>query len=110
MKFPRKFRRLLETRLADVERPNHVAVVYAVCAVRDTSCGWGGWILDGAFRRPRRRSKTWPHGRPLPSTGGKCPRCGKVLFRTDAQLLAEVKGPFPPHPFDSDVVPMEFSR
>jgi len=51
MGFPRKFKALLETKLNDVESPDYLWLTYAVCAMSTDACGWGGWIVDGAFKK-----------------------------------------------------------
>lgn len=84
MAFPRKFQKLIETRLGDVEHPDYVLLTYAVCACDSDSCGWGGWILEGAFKDDSSRKRD---GRVLSGDySQKCPQCGKNTFRTDATL------------------------
>jgi hypothetical protein len=95
MPFPRKFRRLVEIELPDVEAPDYVWVVYAVCAVTPQGCGWGGWMLEGAFKlgdgltTDNRVTTRWGDTI-LPSMDAQiCPRCGGETFRTGADLRME---------------------
>lgn len=84
MPFPRKFKDLLEATLDSVEKPDFALLTYAVCGCESASCGWAGWILEGAFRDdPTQPSE----GRILPGDyEQKCPRCGKSTFRTEATV------------------------
>ena len=50
MAFPSKFKHWLEINSKDIEIPDYVWLTYAVCAVTNRGCGWGGWIIEGAFR------------------------------------------------------------
>jgi hypothetical protein len=113
MPFPRKFQPLLELELPDVDRPDYAWLVYSVCACTPDACGWGGWVLDGAFqklspeiRATRRQDKVLP-GIYHPG----CPRCGKPLFRTGADLRLEPSLDQTPALIpgvDYQVVPMEY--
>ena len=112
MPYPRKFKSLLESKLKDVEIPDYIWLTYAVCATEKDSCGWGGWIIEAAFKKSKNKHAT--------STGDKllnaadkqiCPQCGKELFRTAASVRYEpskdqarslVQG------FDYEVVPLEY--
>lgn len=96
MGFNKKFKHLLELELKDVEVPDYVIMTYAVCAVEREACGWGGWMIEAAFKRTEK--KDWPTG-----TGDKlvetfdlqlCPRCGRETFRTDASIIVENPKPF----------------
>jgi hypothetical protein len=87
MALPRKFRHLIELELRDVEKPDYVWLTYAVCATEKDSCGWGGWMIEAAFKQT--------DGKHLTGTGDKvlsaamdqvCPRCGKTTFRTAASI------------------------
>jgi hypothetical protein len=87
MPFPRKFKQLLELKLKDIEAPDYVLLTYAVCACEKDSCGWGGWMIEAAFKKDTKKH--------LNSTGDKvlsavmdqvCPVCGKDTFRTEASI------------------------
>jgi hypothetical protein len=88
MSYPRKFGKLLEVTLSDVEQPDYVWITYAVCACSEDSCGWGGWIIDGVFAKSvDKQNPTATGDKPLPADDvQKCPRCGKDLFRTEASI------------------------
>ncbi len=82
MPFPEKFRNLIELREEQVDVPDYVWLAYAVCAVKEDSCGWQGWIIESAWRQRE--------GEPRESevradTNRLCPRCGKSLFRTEVE-------------------------
>jgi hypothetical protein len=80
MPFPRKFKQLLEIELTDVEHPDYLVLTYVVCACDPDACGWGGWTLEAAFREDSTAERG---ARALPSDSSqRCPRCGKVTFRT----------------------------
>jgi hypothetical protein len=51
MPLPRKFKHLIELELKDVETPDYVWLAYAVCAVEKDACGWGGWMIEAAFKK-----------------------------------------------------------
>ena len=112
MPFPKKFKTLLESELKDVEIPDYVWLTYAVCALERDSCGWGGWIIEGAFKKSAVQNAT--------STGDKllnaadeqiCPRCGKGLYRTAASVRYEPSKdqtrPLVPD-VDYEVLPLEY--
>jgi len=86
--FPRRFQRLLETTIGDVEAPDHAFLTYAVCACEKDSCGWGGWILEAVFSaEPDARGRS----RALPSDDSqRCPVCGKLMFRTEVRFELKV--------------------
>lgn len=113
MAFPRKFKKLLELELSDVEKPDYVWLTYAVCGGSADACGWAGWAIEAAFSFT---SEHYPTG-----TGDKllealddltCPRCGKDLFRTAASIRFEPsEDQTPVHGLpgvDYDVVPREY--
>ena len=107
MPFPRKLESLLETTLADVEVPSHAWIVYAVFAVAPVSCGWGGWVLDGVFLAEGESRQL------IPSHGtDHCPRCGKPLHRTAAEIRVErspEQAPRLVESVDHEAVPMVYS-
>jgi hypothetical protein len=81
MAFPHKFKKLLESKDNDVDRPDYLWLVYAVCGCEEDSCGWQGWIIDGVFKA------TCSNDTLLPSAATEdCPNCGKPLFRTEVEL------------------------
>src|SRR3954468_19057855 len=84
------FRALRDLTLPDVEAPDYVWLTYAVCAVAPDACGWGGWMLEGAFRRDGQRHATGTGDRALSAADTQvCPRCGRDTFRTAASLRLE---------------------
>jgi hypothetical protein len=110
MPFPRKFKHLLEIELSDVEAPDYVWLTYAVCACEKNSCGWGGWMIEAAFRKTEEK-----HPNP---TGDKvlyavmdeqvCPKCGKTTFRTGASIKMIPSGDQTKHHFDCEILPIEY--
>jgi len=90
MPFPRKFQRLIETTAADVEAPDYLWLTYAVCAVDKASCGWGGWMIEGAFKRSAQRHATGTgYGLVSAVDSQICPSCGGETFRTAVSLRVE---------------------
>ncbi|MEN6575954.1 MAG: hypothetical protein ABFD90_06385 [Phycisphaerales bacterium] len=111
MAFPRKFKNLLEIKLKDVETPDHVWITYAVCAVEKNACGWGGWMIEAAFKKGEQRRATAGRDKLLPAMMDQiCPRCGKSLFRTGASLrMAPSADQEPPHNAgDQPSIPMTY--
>ena len=88
MSFPAKHRNLLELTLKDLETPDYAWLTYAVCALTNESCGWGGWIIESAFKMTVERHPTGTGDEPMPTADGAqiCPRCGRTLFRTNASI------------------------
>ena len=90
MAFPRKWQRLLETELADVEIPDYVWLTYAVCGLTPDACGWGGWMIEGAFKLTGQREASATGDRVLSAADEQqCPHCGRGLFRTGAMVRFE---------------------
>jgi hypothetical protein len=89
MPFLRKFSHLLEPVTA-AEAPDYVWLAYAVCAVTRDACGWGGWMIAGAYGRDGQRHPTGTGDRMLPAADEQlCPRCGRETFRTGQELRLE---------------------
>lgn len=87
MPFPRKFKHLLELESNDVETPDYVRLTYAVCACEKDSCGWGGWMIEAAFKRTEEKHPNASGDKVLSAMMDQvCPRCGKVTFRTAASV------------------------
>lgn len=88
MSLPAKYRNLLELTLKDVETPDYAWLTYAVCGLTDDSCGWGGWIIEGVFKKTGQRYATGTGDKSLPSGDDiqTCPCCGRKLFRTSASI------------------------
>jgi hypothetical protein len=80
MAFPEKFRALIELREAQVTIPDHVWLSYAVCATVEGSCGWGGWIIESAWKSIGENRQEVEA-----DTEQACPVCGKQLFRTEVE-------------------------
>jgi hypothetical protein len=90
MPYPEKYRALLDLTLNDVEVPDYAWLTYAVCAVADDACGWGGWIIEGVFKITGERYPTGTGDKLLPSADEQvCPQCGKPTFRTNASVRME---------------------
>ncbi|WP_374574753.1 hypothetical protein [Phenylobacterium sp.] len=94
MTMPRRFAKLRNTTLADVETPDYVEITYAACAVEEAACGWGGWMIEGACRHVQgQRFPTASGDEPLPAACQQmCPNCGGTTFRASASLRV---GPAP---------------
>lgn len=87
MAFPRKFQHLLEIELKDVQAPDYVWLTYAVCATEAESCGWGGWMIDAAFKKTGERHPPDAGDKVLPAVMNQtCPECGRTMFRTAASI------------------------
>ena len=78
MPFPLKFKDLIELTYDEVEKPTSIWINYAVCAYREDSCEWQGWVLDKAEAIRGTVEKVLPSDDHL-----DCPRCGNPLFRTE---------------------------
>ena len=90
MPFPRKYQRLIETQLSDLEVPDYVWLNFSVCALEQESCGWAGWTIEGVYKRSAEALPTGTGDRLLEALDGHtCPRCGRQLFRTAASLRLE---------------------
>jgi hypothetical protein len=87
MPFPLKFQSLIETNANEVEAPDHVWLAYAVCALTPDACGWGGWMIEAAFRASAGHHPTATGDRLLKATDEQiCPRCGRATFRTGVAM------------------------
>jgi hypothetical protein len=90
MGFPRKFKHLLEIERGDVPEPDFVILVYAVCATSRKGCGWGGWMIDGAFQGDPKIKDINIHPdklSALPAVEEQiCPMCGLITYRTGAWI------------------------
>ena len=89
--FPLKFKQLIETQRGDIELPDVVWLVYAVCACEHDSCGWTGWLIEALYKKEEKNT-AGEAGKRLLSANyeQKCPNCHKQLFRTDISLQLEV--------------------
>jgi hypothetical protein len=104
MPYPKKFKKLLETKLSDIELPDYAWLTYAVCACDVDSCGWGGWIIEDLVNEKLEKHLDIDDRQ-------ICPQCGKELFRTDASLKLVVSKDQTPNLIqgvDYEVLPMEF--
>lgn len=87
MPFPRKFQGLLEIERGDVPIPDYVWLVYAICALSDDACGWGGWMIEAAFQSGDGGYPTATGDALLPAVDQQvCPCCGRETFRTGASV------------------------
>ena len=77
------FAHLMDLEPEDVLLPNYAVLAYAVCAMEQESCGWGGWILESVLRATNEAHYFGTGDMPLPAYSRQiCPRCGRVTFRT----------------------------
>ncbi len=74
-----KFRHLLDITLDQLDLPDKATLTYAVCAGKDDSCGWQGWIIEAIAC----------DGKILNAADydQMCPACPNMLFRTDTILF-----------------------
>lgn len=88
MNVPTKNRELTELTLEEIDAPDYAWLTYAVCALTDDACGWGGWIIESAFKKTGERHATGTGDKLLSTADSeqRCPRCGGTLFRTNASL------------------------
>jgi hypothetical protein len=90
MPFPRKFQGLIEATWDDVVRPDYAWLVWAVCAAKQRSCGWAGWVIESIYRKSPELLATTGRDELLPADyDWKCPRCKLPLFRTGVILRFE---------------------
>jgi len=112
MSFPRKFRSLIEASPDSVEAPDYVWLVYAVCACTPDACGWGGWMIEAAFKQSSVRHPTGTGDRLLSAVDEqRCPRCGRETYRTGVALRVEPSSdqtPVEVEGRDYDVAPIEY--
>jgi hypothetical protein len=86
---------LQDVTIAKVIPPDYAVITYAVCTVDQEACGWGGWLLEGAFAVSETKSGILANGdNPLPSVSLQiCPNCGGTVYRTDTAQLYDLAGP-----------------
>jgi hypothetical protein len=66
------------------ELPDYVWIVYAVCAIGPSACGWAGWIFDAIQRITGAHHPTASGDELLGADySQRCPSCGGDLFRTE---------------------------
>jgi len=116
MGFPKKFKHLLESTVDDVDRPDYLWLSFAVCATTAEACGWGGWMIEGAYKNTGKHDPTASGDQLLSfdNESQRCPRCSHPLFRTEVSLrftpsqdqtnLTGVAG------VDYEVAPMEYDE
>ena len=89
MPFPLKFKDLIELSPHQVEKPTCVWLNYGVCASKDDSCGWQGWVIDRV--ESKRGDVEGDAAKVLPSDEDlNCPKCGNPLFRTEVNHRFEL--------------------
>ncbi len=87
MAFPKKFRELIEIENGDIETPDYLWLTYAVCAVNEESCGWGGWMVEAVFKQSEENHNTITRDKILPSVDEQiCPICKGEIYRTGANF------------------------
>lgn len=86
--------RLQNLTISDVKSPDYAVLTYAVCSVDENACGWGGWMLEGAFETVASKKGVLENGdNPSPSvTLQICPNCTGTLFRTDTAHVFDCVG------------------
>jgi hypothetical protein len=103
MPFPAKFRRLLEPLSKQVVPPHHVILTYVACGTEPTSCGWTGWLMEGAYSGEESSRETL-----MPSRSDQlCPKCGKETFRTEFSFRYNLDGREKPST-NLEVLPVEY--
>jgi hypothetical protein len=106
MPFPEKFRALIELREGQVSIPDYVWLSYAVCAVDEESCGWGGWIIESAWKTTGEAVE-----QVRADTDQRCPVCGEPLFRTEIEKQFRFNPDAAPkidYPYET--VPIKFAK
>ncbi len=85
---------LEEIEAADVTAPDYAVLTFAVCTLSENACGWGGWLLEGAFAISEAKSGIlWNGDNPMPAvTLQICPNCRGELFRTDTAQVYRLEG------------------
>ena len=82
-----KYSKMKKIGISDVDLPDFCHLCYAVCAGKEDSCGWGGWMLEGNFKKSNVQFNKRVFGHPLPAVSLQiCPNCRGELFRTDAYV------------------------
>ena len=113
MNMPAKYRHLLELTDEQVEKPDYLWLSYAVCALTTEGCGWGGWMIETAFRRDGKKHATGTGDRVLSAADEQiCPRCGRETFQTAVELRLEPSAdqskPGGRPGIDYEVIPLEY--
>lgn len=73
---------LMDLEPENILLPDYAILAYAVCAMEQDSCGWGGWIVEGMLRITSEKHDTMSGHMLLPSDSKQvCPCCGKITFR-----------------------------
>lgn len=107
MPFPEKFRALIELREGQVTIPDYVWLSYALCALDEDSCGWGGWIIESAWKTINENREEEVKA----DTEQRCPVCGKQVFRTEVEKQFRFNpeaGPKIDYPYET--VPIKFAK
>lgn len=109
MAIPKKFKHLIEIELKDVEVPDYVWLIYAVCAMEKSSCGWGGWMIEAAFKKTGEKYPTGTGDKVLSAVMDQvCPRCGRTTFGTAALVrMVPSQDQTQPGP-DVECLPIEY--
>jgi hypothetical protein len=78
-------RHLQDLGIQDVEFPTYAVLPFSVCAADKAGCGWGGWLLEGAFVVDGQVHDSGTKDKAIPAvTSQICPVCGRAVFRTIA--------------------------
>ena len=97
MPFPEKFRALIEVREDQVTIP--ALAILRCLRGRRGACGWGGWIIESAWKTMGESSKEAVKA----DTEQRCPVCGKQVFRTEVEKQFRFNpdaGPKMDYPFE----------
>ncbi len=113
MPFPKKFKKLLETSLNDIDKPDYSWLTYAVCGCQEDACGWSGWVIEAVFKKTNNKHTTGTGDKSLSSLcNSVCPNCGKTLFLTEASIrFVPSKNQRPIHGIpgvDYEISPIEY--
>ena len=78
----------------DVRVPDYAVLTFAVCTDPHKGCGWGGWLMEGAFEVSPNKSGVLANGdHAMPSVNNQiCPTCKATLFRTDSAQVFDFAG------------------
>jgi hypothetical protein len=108
MAFPRKFRALIETEEDQATTPDYVWLSFAVCATEEDSCGWGGWIIESAWKSQDNDVQK-VEVEVEADTEQRCPRCNKLLYRTGVEKQYQLNPDAGPKiTFPHETTPPEF--
>jgi hypothetical protein len=106
MAFSKKYQKLIDIKLTDIDVPDYAWLTYAVCACETDSCGWGGWIIETVVNSNSKINLSMDDRQ-------CCPQCGKNLFRTEATvkfIKSDDQTPDLIEGVDYESIPVEFDE